>query len=152
MLNSLNNIPISFPLHPLATPFYFLCLWILPLWVSHISCTQNIQYLSICELLISLKIASLKGFPGSSGGKESTCNAGDPDSIPGSGRSPGGGDGNPLQYSFLENPCGQRSMVGYSPWVCKVRYDWATKQHSSKALRLTHATTCDRIFFLVTTG
>ena len=36
--------------------------------------------------------------------KESACNAGDLSSIPGSGRSPGGGDGNPLQYSYLENP------------------------------------------------
>ena len=37
-------------------------------------------------------------------------------SIPGSGRSPGGGHGNPLQYFCLENPHGQRSLVGYSPW------------------------------------
>ena len=37
------------------------------------------------------------------GGKESTCNAGEAGSIPGSGRSPGGGDGNPLQYSCMEN-------------------------------------------------
>ena len=37
-------------------------------------------------------------------------------SIPGLGRSPGGGYGNPLQYSCLENPHGQRSLVGYSPW------------------------------------
>ena len=46
-------------------------------------------------------------FPGGSAGKESTCNAGntgDVGSIPGSGRSPGGGNGNPLQYSCLENP------------------------------------------------
>ena len=43
------------------------------------------------------------GFPGGSGGKESACNAGDPGSIPGLGGSPGGGCGNPLQYSFLEN-------------------------------------------------
>ena len=35
--------------------------------------------------------------------------------IPGSGRSPGGGHGNPLQYSRLENPHGQRNLVGYSP-------------------------------------
>ena len=40
-------------------------------------------------------------------------------SIPGSGRSPGGGNGNPLQYSCLENPHGQRSLVGYGPWGCK---------------------------------
>ena len=41
-----------------------------------------------------------KGFPGSSAGKESTCNAGDPGSIPGSGRSAGEGIGYPLQYSW----------------------------------------------------
>ena len=40
------------------------------------------------------------GFPDSSVGKESTCNAGDPGSIPGSGRSPGEGTGSPLQYSW----------------------------------------------------
>ena len=43
------------------------------------------------------------GFPGGSGGKESAFNAGDPDSTPGLRRSPGGGHGNPLQYSCLEN-------------------------------------------------
>ena len=42
-------------------------------------------------------------FPGGSDGKASACNAGDPGSIPGSGRSPGEGNGNPLQYSCLEN-------------------------------------------------
>ena len=54
-----------------------------------------------------------------SDGKESTCNAGDLGSIPGLGRSPGGGHGNPLQYSCLENPHGQRSLAGCSPWVHK---------------------------------
>ena len=44
------------------------------------------------------------GFPGGSEVKASTWNAGDPGSIPGSGRSPGEGNGNPLQYSCLENP------------------------------------------------
>ena len=43
-------------------------------------------------------------FPGGSDSKESACNAGDPGSIPGSGRSPGEGNGDPLQYSCLENP------------------------------------------------
>ena len=47
--------------------------------------------------------------------KESTCNAGDAGSILGSGRSPGEGNGYPLQYSCLENPHGQRSLAGYSP-------------------------------------
>ena len=49
------------------------------------------------------------GFPGGSDGKESTCNEGNLGSIPGLGRSPGGGHGNPLQYSCLENAHGQRS-------------------------------------------
>ena len=44
------------------------------------------------------------GFPGGSDGKASACNAGDVGSIPGSGRSPGEGNGNPLLYSCLENP------------------------------------------------
>ena len=39
--------------------------------------------------------------------------------IPGLGRSHGGGHGNPLQYSCLENPHGQRSLMDYSPWGCK---------------------------------
>ena len=43
-------------------------------------------------------------FPGGSDGKASAYNVGDPGSIPGSGRSLGKGNGNPLQYSFLENP------------------------------------------------
>ena len=46
----------------------------------------------------------LPGFPGGSDSKESACNAGDPGSVPGSGRSPGEGNGNPLQYPCLENP------------------------------------------------
>ena len=54
------------------------------------------------------------GFPGGSDGKESACNMGDLGSIPRLGRSPGGGHGNPLQYSCLENPQGQRSLAGCS--------------------------------------
>ena len=56
------------------------------------------------------------GFPGGLDGKDSTCSAGDLGLIPGLGRSPGGGHGNSLQYSCLENPHGQRSLAGYSPW------------------------------------
>ena len=50
-----------------------------------------------------------------SDGKESACNVGDLGSIPGLERSPGGGHGSPLQYSCLENPDGQRSLVDCSP-------------------------------------
>ena len=55
-------------------------------------------------------------FPSGSDGKESACNAGDLGLIPGLGRFPGGGHDNPLRYSSLENPHGQRSLAGYSPW------------------------------------
>ena len=65
-------------------------------------------------------IASLiLGFPAVSDSKEPACSAGDLGLIPGLGRVPGGGYGNPLQYSCLENPHGPRNLVGYSPWGCK---------------------------------
>ena len=73
------------------------------------------------------------GFPGGSDDNESACNSGDPRSIPGLGRFRGGGHGNPLQYSSLENPHGQRSLVGYTPWGCKDldMIEWlSTAQHS----------------------
>ena len=54
--------------------------------------------------------------PGGSDSKESAYNAGDLGSIPKLGTSPGGEHGTPFQYSYLENPNGQRSLVGYSPW------------------------------------
>ena len=53
-------------------------------------------------------------FPGGSDGKDPTCNLGDLGPIPELGSSPGGGHGNPLQYSCLQNTHGQRSLVGYS--------------------------------------
>ena len=61
-------------------------------------------------------LTSEMGFPGGSDSKASVCNAGDQGSIPGSGKSPGEGNGNPLQYSCLEKSHGQKSLVGYSPW------------------------------------
>ena len=57
-----------------------------------------------------------RGFPGSSYGKESACNAGDPGLIPWSERPAGEGNGNPLQYSCLENPQGWGSLVGCRLW------------------------------------
>ena len=74
------------------------------------------------------------GFPGGLEGKESTYNVGDLGSILGLGRSPGGGHGNPFQYSCLENPHGQRSQMGYSPWGCK---ELDTAEHLS-----THRVIC----------
>ena len=56
----------------------------------------------------------IEGFPGGSDGKESTCSAGDLSYIPGSGRSSGGGYGNPLLFSGLKNLHAQRSLAGYT--------------------------------------
>ena len=56
-----------------------------------------VTYLALC-------LVCAGGFPGGSDDKASACNAGDLGFIPGSGRSPGEGDGSPLQYSCLENP------------------------------------------------
>ena len=61
----------------------------------------------------------LWGFPDGSDSKESAWNTGDLGSIPGFGRFLGEGNGNPLQYSCLENSHEQRSLVGYSSWGCK---------------------------------
>ena len=72
------------------------------------------------------------GFPAGSGVKNPRANAGAAGSIPGSGRSPGEGNGNPLQYSWPGKSFGQRNLAGYSPWACKrVRHDLATKQQLS---------------------
>ena len=60
--------------------------------------------------------SSILGLQGGSDCKESSCNVDDLGSVPGLVRSSGGGHGNPLQYSFLESPHGQRSLVGYSLW------------------------------------
>ena len=57
-----------------------------------------------------------EGFPGGSAGKESAYNAGDPGSVPGSGRPPGEGSGLPIAVFWPGAFCGQRSLAGYSLW------------------------------------
>ena len=70
-------------------------------------------------------------FPGGSDGKESACNAGDPGSIPGSGRSLGEGNGNPLQYFAWEIPWTEETGGLQSMGSQRVRHDLATKrQHN----------------------
>ena len=59
------------------------------------------------------------GFPGGSDGKESAYSVGYLVSIPDSGRSPGEDNGSPLQYAYLGESGGQRSLVDYSAWVAK---------------------------------
>ena len=67
------------------------------------------------------------GFPPSSVSKESACNAGDLGSIPGLGRSPGEGNGNPLQYYCLENPMDRAAWQATVYGVARVRHDLETK-------------------------
>ena len=63
-------------------------------------------------IIIMSNFNTTNHFPGGSDGKESVCNAGDPGSTPGSGRSAGERPDYPLQYSCLENPHGQMSLAG----------------------------------------
>ena len=67
-------------------------------------------------------------FPHSLVGKESACNAGDLGSIPGSGRSLGEGNVNPLQYSCLENPMDRGAWQATVHGVTRVGHDLATKE------------------------
>ena len=67
-----------------------------------------------------------KGLPWGSDGKESASNAGDPGSIPGVGRTPGEENGNPFQYSCLENPTDRRAWQA-TVHVTRVRHDLVTK-------------------------
>ena len=101
------------------------------------SCLESPSRNLACQILLilqgpsqmSLPLGSHLGPPARNQGlpwwlscKASACNAGatgDLGSIPGWGRSPGGGHGSPPKYSCLENPHGQRSLVGYDPWDCK---------------------------------
>ena len=72
----------------------------------------------------------LSGLPRWLSGKESACNAEDSGSVPGSWRSPGEGNGNPLQYSCLGKSHGQRSLAGYSPWD-HVELDMTSQQNKN---------------------
>jgi len=67
------------------------------------------------------RVLQAVGFPGSLDGKASAYNEGDPGSIPGSERSPGEGNGNPLQYSCLENPMDRGSWWATVHGVAKSR-------------------------------
>ena len=71
------------------------------------------------EAFILCPQLNCKDFPGGSNSKESACDAGDSGSIPRSGRSPGGGNDNPLQDSCLGNPVRRGAWRGYRPWGCK---------------------------------
>ena len=89
--------------------------WLTKQGASLLECsirTQISWFIIFCWILCSQVLC----LSGCSDSKASACNSRDLGSIPGLGRSPGEGNGNPLQYSCLENPQGLRSLVGYSPW------------------------------------
>ena len=117
-----------FSLFPVYVLGGWLCLGYWPTWLGF-SCSR----FKVCSL-VSV------GFPRSSDCEESDWNAGDLGSTPGSGNSPGEGNGYPLQYSCLENPM-DRSLVDYSPWGCK---------ESDMAKRLTLPTLAPSLHFLCT--
>ena len=77
--------------------------------------------------MLTIYYSTCKGVPGGSDGKESACNAGGQSSIPGSGRSPGEGNGTPLQYSRLENPMDRGAWQATVHGVTRVGHDLATK-------------------------
>ena len=81
----------------------------------------------MCQVLLESITYEAMGFLGGSDDKESDCNAGDLGSIPGSGRFPGEGNGNPLQYSCLENPTDRGSWQATVHGVSRVRCDLVTK-------------------------
>ena len=84
------------------------------------------------RICVSHGLCVFVGFSGGSVRKNPSANAGDPGSMPGPGRSPGEGNGNPLQYSCWEIPP-TRNLVGYSSWGLKiVGYNSATKQQHEK--------------------
>ena len=80
-------------------------------------------------------LAINKDFPHSSVGKESACNAGDPDLIPGLGRSFGEGNGNPLQYSCLKNPTDRGAWQATVNGVTRVKHDLRTKERETEGGR-----------------
>ena len=121
------TLPIKFSLTQhlamttLSLTIFIVFLHLKECWViwSHIICSlfwigflhfTNVHLSSICVVL---------WLPGGSGSKVCAYNVRDPGLIPGLGRSPGEGNGNPLQYSCLEKSHGRRSLVSYSPWGCK---------------------------------
>ena len=100
-------------------------------WIERTSCEMPgwMKHKLGSRLLGGISITSDKGFPSGAEVKASACNVGDLGSIPGSGRSPGEGNGNPLQYSCLKNPVDRGAWWATVHGSQRVGHDWATSLH-----------------------
>ena len=78
---------------------------------------------AVTEAYVNLCLVYIWGFPDGSDGKESACIVGDLRSNPGLRRSPGKGNGNPLQYSYLKNPMARGVWWATSSWGRRVGHD-----------------------------
>ena len=94
-------------------------------WLIFLKCLMA-SLSSVFKVLLHMILPII--FP--SVGKESGCNAGDLGSIPGSGRSPGEGNGNPLQYSCLENPMDKGPWQATVLRVARIRHDLWLNHHT----------------------
>ena len=103
-------------------------------YLLNVFCVGSGKWFSHCSSV-------LQDFPHSSVGKESACNAGDLGSFPGTGRSPGEGNGNPLQYSRLENPMDGGVWQATVHGVTRVGHVLATKPPPTTAFRIPHQET-----------
>ena len=92
------------------------------IFFSFDNCFTGVWFLTPEDLSFVLSTIN-RGFPHSSVGKESACSAGDPGSIPGWGRSSGEGNGNPLQYSHLENRIDRGAWQATVHGIAKVGHD-----------------------------
>ena len=110
----------SFSFFPIWIPLIYFLIWLMWLELAKL-CSRKVTGVAILLFLVLGEMLSAfhQDFPGGSEGKSSAHNVGDLGSIPGSGRSPGEGNGNPL----LPGKChGWRSLVGYCQWDCKESY------------------------------
>ena len=123
--------------------FYFFS-WSLKLWTRK-GPKSGMTYLIIGILKNSCE--PVLGFPGGSDGKETACSAGNPVSISGLGRSPGEGNGNPLQYSCLENPTDKGAWWATVHKVSRVGHNLVTNHHHFPLWKVMGPGTLLRIMF-----
>ena len=105
------------------------------MWESRVrKCTFFLHFLECVWANMTTSLRQNTWFPGGSEGKESACNSGDLGLIPGVGRSPGEGNGSPLQYSCLENPMDGGACQATVHGSQRVGYDWTTSLSFSLSL------------------